>query len=215
MDGEVKKVKTLFGSSAEEHQLIGYCHYHKAGITREQMRKKDCLNKQCGALQKLNPKYWEKREMKKIAKKAWQKIRKERYERRTKLNQVSLVGRLTNDPKITYGGASNTAICKFNLAVNREGKDRNGNDRGADFINCVAFGKTAELMDKYCAKGQMLGVTGSISTGSYEKDGRKVYTTEVAVARVEFLSKAEKKADENKSPFEGFSHADDVDIPFE
>jgi single-strand DNA-binding protein len=59
----------------------------------------------------------------------------------------------------------------------------------------------------------MLGVTGSISTGSYEKDGRKVYTTEVAVARVEFLSKAEKKADSANEPPEGFSHADD--IPFE
>lgn len=122
------------------------------------------------------------------------------------MNTVALIGRLTSDPKVMYGGATNTAVAKFNLAVNREGKDK-----GADFINCVAFGKTAELIEKYVGKGQMLGVDGRISTGSYEKDGRKVYTTEVAVNRIEFLSKGEKKSEEGAPPM-GFSHADD--IPF-
>lgn len=124
------------------------------------------------------------------------------------MNNVNLIGRLTSDPKITYGGATNTAISKFNVAVNRDGKDK-----GADFINCVAFGKTAELMEKYCAKGQMIAVSGSISTGSYEKDGRKIYTTEVLTSRIEFLSKSEKKEKTEDDIPTGFSHADD--IPFE
>ena len=120
------------------------------------------------------------------------------------MNSVSLIGRLTSDPKITYGGANNTCIAKFNVAVNKDG----GKDRGADFINCVAFGKTAELMEKYCSKGQMVGVSGSISTGSYEKDGRKIYTTEVAIARIEFLTRSEKK--ETDDIPSGFTHADDI-----
>lgn len=123
------------------------------------------------------------------------------------MNSVQLIGRLTGDPKISYGGATNTAISKFNVAVNREGRDK-----GADFVNCVAFGKTAELIEKYCSKGQMVAVAGSISTGSYEKDGRKIYTTEVLTNRIEFLSKSEKKDEERQDIPSGFSHADD--IPF-
>ena len=124
------------------------------------------------------------------------------------MNFVALTGRLTSEPKMSYGGATNIAIAKFNLAVQKDGKDK-----GADFINCVAFSKTAELIENYCARGQMLAVVGSISTGSYEKDGRKVYTTEVLVNRVEFLSKAERKTEEEDSGIpKGFSHADD--IPF-
>lgn len=123
------------------------------------------------------------------------------------MNFVAMTGRLTNEPKIMYGGATNTAIAKYNLAVSRDGKDK-----GADFVNCVAFGKTAELIEKYCGKGQMVAVVGSISTGSYEKDGRKIYTTEVLTNRIEFLSKSEKKEEDTQDIPMGFTHADD--IPF-
>lgn len=122
------------------------------------------------------------------------------------MNSVQLIGRFTSDPVISYG-TSGKCYAKFNVAVNRDGKDK-----GADFINCVAFGKTAELMEKYCAKGQMIAVSGSISTGSYEKDGRKIYTTEVLTSRIEFLSKSEKKEQTEGEVPTGFSHADD--IPF-
>lgn len=121
------------------------------------------------------------------------------------MNQVSLIGRLTNDPKISYGGSTNTCVAKFNLAVNRD-RERDK----ADYPSCVAFGKTAELMEKYCVKGQMIGITGRIQTGSYEKDGRKVYTTDVIIDHIEFLTKAEKKPDSAEDPMAGFSHADDL-----
>lgn len=120
-------------------------------------------------------------------------------------NCVFLTGRMTNDPKITYGGATNTTIAKFNLAVSKEGKDK-----GADFIGCVAFGKTAELIEKYCGKGMMVAAIGSISTGSYEKDGRRIYTTEVLTNRIEFLSKFEKK--ESDDIPSGFTQVDDFPL---
>lgn len=207
MDSD-KKVKALFNSSVEPQRIIGFCHFHKAGITKEQMLKKECLNKQCDALEKLNPEYWEKREKQKELKKAWQKARKQRLERRNRLNMVIVVGRLTADPKLTFGGVNNTAIAKFSLAVQRDGKDK-----GADFINCTAFGKTAELIEKYVTKGQMLGVQGEWRTGSYEKDGRKIYTNDCTVNRIEFLSKGEKKKDEDGDIPSGFTHLDDI-VPF-
>ena len=117
-------------------------------------------------------------------------------------NTAFLTGRLTKDPTITFGGSTNTCIAKFNVAVDKEGKSR-----GTDFINCVAFGKTAELIERYCAKGQLVAVIGSISTGSYEKDGRKIYTTEILVSRIEFLSKVEAK--QGDAP-EGFEHGEDI-----
>lgn len=74
------------------------------------------------------------------------------------------------------------AVARFSLAVNRRGKDK-----GADFISCVAFGKTAEVLDKYVSKGHRIGIVGHIQTGSYEKDGHRVYTTDVVVDELEFL----------------------------
>lgn len=94
------------------------------------------------------------------------------------MNTVSLLGRLTGDPETR--DASSTVVSSFTLAVNR-GKDE------ADFIRCVSFGKTAEFVRKYLAKGVKIAVTGSIRTGSYvDRDGRKVYTTDVVVNNVEF-----------------------------
>ena len=103
------------------------------------------------------------------------------------MNSVQLVGRFTRDPDIRYsnGGSS---IARFNLAVDRAYRQENGPT--ADFISCVAFGKTAEFIEKYFHKGQRIGLNGRIQTGSYEKeDGTKVYTTDVIAERVEFVEK--------------------------
>ena len=100
------------------------------------------------------------------------------------MNSVQLIGRLTRDPEIRYtdGGAS---IARFSLAVDRRFKQENGAD--ADFINIVSFGKTAEFIEKYFHKGMKIALNGRIQTGSYtDKDGKKVYTTDVVAENVEF-----------------------------
>ena len=104
------------------------------------------------------------------------------------MNVVTLIGRLTKDPVISYT-QEQVAIARFSVAIGR-GKDKNGNDRGADYPSVIAFGKTAELVDRFLGKGRLVGVTGKLQTGSYEKDGRKTYTTDVVADRVEFLDKA-------------------------
>lgn len=106
------------------------------------------------------------------------------------MNRSILMGRLTRDPDIRYTtGAEPMAIGRFTLAVDRRfSKD---GEQSADFISCVAFGKRAEFLEKYCHKGTKLVVEGRIQTGSYEKDGQKVYTTDVVVENLEF---AESKA---------------------
>ena len=100
------------------------------------------------------------------------------------MNKAILTGRTTKDIEVRYTtGQTRTAVARFTVAVNRIRKDD-----GADFISCVAFGKTAENMERYVHKGDMVGIIGHIQTGSYEKDGRRIYTTEVIVEQVEFLS---------------------------
>ena len=102
------------------------------------------------------------------------------------MNKVILMGRLTRDPEVRYGGANNNAVARFSLAVDRRFK-REGDEQTADFINCVAFGKTGEFIEKYAHKGTKFVVEGRIQTGSYtNKDGNKVYTTDVVVENVEF-----------------------------
>lgn len=105
------------------------------------------------------------------------------------MNKVELVGRLTRDPDVKTG---KTTTARFNIAVQRNFKDKDGNYT-ADFINCVAFGKPAEFIEKYFRKGNLIGITGRVNTGSYtNKDGQKVYTTDVAVEQAEFVgSKAD------------------------
>lgn len=102
------------------------------------------------------------------------------------LNNVILMGRLTRDVDLRYSQGSNTAVGRFTLAVDRD-YQKEGEERVADFINCVSFGKTAEFIDKHFTKGSMLAVVGSIQTGSYDnKDGQKVYYTEVLVNKASF-----------------------------
>ena len=104
------------------------------------------------------------------------------------MNKVQLVGRLTRDPEIRYSQGENaTATARFSVAVNRRFKNAEGN-YDADFINCVTFGKSAEFVEKYFKKGMAIGLTGRIQTGSYtNKDGQKVYTTDVVVEETEFV----------------------------
>lgn len=108
------------------------------------------------------------------------------------MNRVILIGRLTRDPDVRYSqGEQSTAVARFTLAVDRRFK-RDGDQQTADFISCVAFGKTGEFIERYCHQGTKLVVEGRIQTGSYTKqDGTKVYTTDVVAENVEF---AESKA---------------------
>ena len=102
------------------------------------------------------------------------------------MNSVNLIGRLTKDVDLRYT-QSGLAVGHFSVAIDRPKK--NGQSNGADFPNCVAYGKTAESLANYVHKGEMVGVTGSIRTGSYtKKDGQKVYTTDVAVTSAQFLN---------------------------
>ena len=108
------------------------------------------------------------------------------------MNKVILMGRLTRDAEVRYSqGDASTAVARFSLAVDRRFK-RDGDDQTADFINCVAFGRTGEFMERFGRKGTKFLVEGRIQTGSYtNKDGQRVYTTDVVVEQVEF---AESKA---------------------
>ena len=103
------------------------------------------------------------------------------------MNKVVLMGRLTRDPEVRYSQGENAlAIARYTLAVDRRFK-RDG-EQSADFINCVVFGKSAEFTERYFRQGMRVTVCGRIQTGSYtNRDGVKVYTTEVVASQVEFL----------------------------
>ena len=109
------------------------------------------------------------------------------------MNSVILVGSLTRDPEVRYTSDTQRAIANFSIAIDR-GKDRSGNDLGADFPSIVCFGKQAEVVEKYVTKGMQVGIQGRLQTRSYEnKDGKKVYVTEVVADRVEFLDSKRKE----------------------
>lgn len=121
------------------------------------------------------------------------------------MNSVQLVGRFTRDPEVRYTDGGST-IARFSLAVDRRYKSENGPT--ADFPNCVAFGRTAEFIEKYFRKGMRMGCQGRIQTGSYtNNDGQKVYTTDVVVESCEFVeAKASQQSEENN---DGFRPADE------
>ena len=106
------------------------------------------------------------------------------------MNRVILMGRLTRNPDVRYAqSGENMAIARFTLAVDRKGRrvETGSDQQTADFINCVCFGKTAEFVEKYLKQGTKIAVTGRIQTGSYtNRDGQKVYTTEVVLDEIEF-----------------------------
>jgi len=118
------------------------------------------------------------------------------------MNKVLLMGRLTRDPDVRYTQGENAmAIARYTLAVDRRGR-RDADTQTADFISCVAFGRSAEFAEKYLHQGTKLVVTGRIQTGSYtNKDGQRVYTTDVVVEEQEFA--------ESKASAGGFDRAND------
>ncbi len=143
-------------------------------------------------------------------------------ERQKKMNGVCIIGRLTKDPEVKYTD-NQLAVCHFSVAINR-GKDKDGNDRGADFPNCIAFGKAAENIGKFFSKGRLIGLNGRLQTGSYEnKEGNKVYTTDVIVDRFDFcdsnngsqgngFTRPEGTVNNSDIP-DGFEVIEDDDIP--
>ena len=136
------------------------------------------------------------------------------------MNKVLLIGRATDSPDVKYNGE--LCIARYTLAVERRFK-RN-EDGGADFIRCVAFGKSGQWAEKYLSKGKKIAVEGRIQTGSYEnKEGKKVYTTDIIIENQEFVeSKSEERvipqAKPEPQPDDGFMQipegTDDSGLPF-
>ena len=125
------------------------------------------------------------------------------------MNKVILMGRLTRDPEVRYSQGENPlAIARYTLAVDRRQSRSNGGDeQSADFIDCVAFGRSGEFAEKYLHKGTKIAVTGRIQTGSYtNKEGVKVYTTEVVVEDHEFAESRNASGNDGNSFNGGYSH---------
>lgn len=145
------------------------------------------------------------------------------------MNSVNLIGRLVRDPELKYT-QSGLAVLRFTVAVDRKlSKDKReeaqaNNQPTADFISCTAFGKTAEVIANYHSKGSQIAVEGRIQTGSYEKDGRTIYTTDVLVNSITFVGSKNNNSGggsyQNSSnqqddySDEGFFPVDNDDIPF-
>src|SRR5690554_6425577 len=111
------------------------------------------------------------------------------------MNNVSLIGRLVRQPELKQT-TNEVAYCKFTLAINRKYKKNE-----ADFINCVAWKKTAENLVKYMGKGSQIGVVGNIQTGSYEKNGQRIYTTEVNCEQIHFLDNKKERQENNQDSY--------------
>lgn len=130
------------------------------------------------------------------------------------MNRWIGIGRLTKDAEVRYSqGDSQMAIARFTVAVDRRGKNNE-----ADFISCVAFGKTAEFIEKYFNKGMKIGICGHIQTGSYtNNDGKKVYTTDVVADEAEFVERKQDGAPAPQADADGFMSIPDgidEDLPF-
>lgn len=131
------------------------------------------------------------------------------------MNKVILIGRLTKDPELRFAAGTGTGVSRFTVAVNRRKKED-----GADFINCVAFGKTAETISQYFTKGRQIGLIGHMQTGNYEKDGVKHYTTDVIIETFDFLSSGQGNNQNTNSDvfgagsFDDITPVDDDDRPF-
>ena len=130
------------------------------------------------------------------------------------MNNVCLTGRLTRDPEVRYLPETQMAVARFSIAIDRIVGA--GKEKKTDYPSITVFGKQAENCEKYLAKGRLVGIEGSIQTGSYkDKDGKTVYTTDVVANRVEFLERVDKTATgSNESVLEGFT-IDESDIPFD
>ena len=134
-------------------------------------------------------------------------------------NKVTLVGRLVRDPELRYT-PSGKAVANFTIAVDR-GFSKEQGESNADFIKIVTWDKQAETVGNLLKKGRLVLVDGSIRTGSYEKDGQKVYTTEVQASRVVFLDRGDKQSEGGGSSVSAPANdvadvfgLDDDDVPF-
>lgn len=131
------------------------------------------------------------------------------------MNNVTLLGRLTRDPELKYT-QSGTAVTRITVAVDRGlSKEKRqaaqaNNQPTADFINCTAWGKTAELISNYFSKGNQIGIVGRIQTGSYEKNGQMVYTTDVVINSVSFIESKNTNNNTNNQPG-GYSNEEAID----
>ncbi len=137
------------------------------------------------------------------------------------MNNVTLVGNLCRDNEVRYGTDENTtAILRNTIAVQRKTKDKATGKYESDFISIKVFGKTAEFVEKYFKKGDKIGVTGEIRTGSYtNKDGVKVYTTDVVVSNAEFVSSKSEGGESNTTtsndaPFMNIPEGLESELPF-
>lgn len=130
------------------------------------------------------------------------------------MNKVELIGRLTKDPELETT-ASGLTYTRFTLAVNRKFENANG-EREADFINCVAWRQTAELIGKYLKKGRMVGACGALQVRSYDaQDGTRRYVTEVIVDEITFCDTGEKKEEKGESKKPELTPApEEDDLPF-
>lgn len=133
------------------------------------------------------------------------------------MNKVILMGRLTRDPEIRYTAGDNpTAVARYTLAVNRKYK-REG-EAAADFVPCIAFGKTAEIAEKYLSQGSKILISGHIQTGSYtNREGQKVYFTQVITEELEFAESKKNQAAAPQTAEDGFMHIPDginEELPF-
>jgi len=125
------------------------------------------------------------------------------------MNSVILIGRLARDPELSYTPNTQTACCRFNLAVDRP--KRNGEDQGADFIRITVWGRQAETCDRYLSKGRQIAVMGRIQTGSYKnRNGETVYTTDVVAERVEFLGSGQQQSQPQVDTAEVQRQADEL-----
>ncbi|EOU2126207.1 single-stranded DNA-binding protein [Clostridium perfringens] len=129
------------------------------------------------------------------------------------MNKVVLVGRLTKDPELRFTANKGTAVTRFILAVNRDYKKEDGTQE-ADFINCIAYSKRAEVIAQYLTKGKRFSIAGSIRTGSYDaQDGTRRYTTYVVVDGFDFIDSSDSKVN-NDNFNDDMIPVDDGDIPF-
>lgn len=116
------------------------------------------------------------------------------------MNKVFLIGRITKTPELRYT-TTEKAICGFSVAIDRPFSSKNG-EKQTDFINIKVFDKQAENVSKYCDKGSLVAIDGRIQTGSYEKDGKKIYTFDVVGDRVQFLDSKKDKEETKPEPVE-------------
>ena len=130
------------------------------------------------------------------------------------MNKVILMGRLTRDPEVRYTQTSNTQVTSFSLAIPRRFKQE-GQERQVDFINIVAWSKTAEFVSKYFRKGQQVAVVGRLQTRNWEdEEGKKHYVTEVVAEEVYFADSKKEESASASIEQEQFEIADDDDLPF-